>query len=166
MLLLCVFVLRCSSTIAAQPSTLSPPNGSTIPLYFASIRGAGFVGHTAGGGNIATSTNILVIRSNYDLEELECHVHDRIRAFRDMTAFGLAKFGALVIIMEAGIYKGIGVIPNTGSVWNPTVGMLSIEEQGDITIIGRGEAILHCGFNVIRSWNIVLQSVRVCKHAR
>lgn len=131
----------------------------STPVGFAAIDGDGFTGPTTGGGNIKTSTNILIVNGNDDFEELVRHLYDRIRAYRNKADFGRAKYAPLVVIMEEGVYTGTGSLSGTGSVWSPSTGMFSIEEQADLTIIGRGDAVLKFGFNVKRSWNIIFRNL-------
>jgi pectate lyase len=131
----------------------------SVPVGFAAVSGDGFTGPTTGGGDVIGATNVLVVNGNNDFEELVRHLYDRGRAYKNKADNGRAKYAPLVVIMEEGIYTGTGTLSGAGSTWSPGTGMFAIEEQGDLTIIGRGNVVLNFGFNVKRSWNIIFRNL-------
>jgi pectate lyase len=127
------------------------------PIGFASIDGDNFNGPTNGGGDIATSVNIVYINGISEFTKLVTLLYDRIKAYKYKDDYLSAKYAPLIIVLEEDIYPETDEIPNTGSVWGNS--MLTIQEQGDLTIIGRGNVVLNFGINVKRSWNIIIRNI-------
>lgn len=60
----------------------------------------------------------------------------------------------LVIVFMPGVYpEGT----STSSAWGNH--MMTVQEQGDLTIIGKGNVTLKFGFNIKRSWNILIRNI-------
>ncbi len=128
-----------------------------VPVGFASVAGDGFAGPVTGGGNLLLTANVVSIKGPAEFQRLVYLLYDRIKAYKYKADNGTARYAPLIVILEEGIYPEAGEVPNSGSVWGNS--MLSVEEQGDLTIIGRGEVILHFGINVKRSRNILLRNL-------
>jgi pectate lyase len=127
------------------------------PVGFASVNGDGFTGPVTGGGEPATSSNVVTIHGPAEFRKLVYLLYDRHKAYRNKADFGTAKYAPLVIILEGGIYPEAAEVPQSGSIWGNS--MLAIQEQGDLTIIGRGDVVLQFGINVKRSWNTIIRNI-------
>jgi pectate lyase len=142
--------------LSQEPDSSIVPDWSE-PLGFASIDGDNFKGPTTGGGEISTADNIVYINGLSEFTKLVTLLYDRIKAYKNKSDYLSAKYAPLIIVLEEGVYTESGDIPNTGSVWGNS--MLTIQEQGDLTIMGRGNVVLNFGINVKRSWNILIRNI-------
>ncbi len=127
------------------------------PVGFASVDGDGFSGPVTGGGDALTSSNVVTINGPGEFPKLVYLLYDRIKAYKNQSGNGTARYAPLVIILEEGIYREAAEVPNSGSVWGNS--MLAIQEQGDLTVIGRGDVVLNFGINVKRSWNVLIRNI-------
>ena len=127
------------------------------PVGFASIGGDGYAGPVTGGGEPATSSNVVTITGPAEFPKLVYLIYDRNKAYRNKADYGTAKYAPLVLILEEGVYPEAAEVPNSGSIWGNS--MLAIQEQGDLTIIGRGDVVLNFGINVKRSWNVIIRNI-------
>lgn len=127
------------------------------PVGFAAVSGDGFTGPTTGGGDYHTSTNIVTINGIGEFQKLVYLLYDRIRAYKNKANYGTAKYAPLIIVFEEGVYPETGSVANSGSVWGNS--MLAVENQGDITFIGRGNVVLNFGINIKRSYNIIIRNI-------
>lgn len=147
---------RLSRIQKLESDTNNLPDWSEL-IGFASIDGDNFTGPTTGGGYIATSVNIVYINGISEFTKLVTLLYERIKAYKNKSDNLSAKYAPLIIVLEENIYPETAEIPNTGSVWGNS--MLTIQEQGDLTIIGRGNVVLNFGINVKRSWNILIRNI-------
>jgi pectate lyase len=127
------------------------------PVGFASITADNFTGPTTGGGTLSTSTNIVTIKGPGEFPKLVTLLYDRIKAYKNKADYLTAKYAPLIIILKEDVYPETSTVANTGSVWGNS--MLSIQDQGDITIIGYGQPTLNFGINVKRSYNVILRNL-------
>lgn len=128
------------------------PDWST-PVGFASINGDNFTGPVTGGGNSDT----VYIYGPSEFTKLVTLLYDRIKAYKNKSDYLSARYAPLTIVLEEGLYPDTTDIANTGSVWGNS--MLAIQDQGEITIIGKGEVILNFGINVKRSYNVLIRNI-------
>ncbi len=63
----------------------------------------------------------------------------------------------LTIVLEEGIYDGSGVSGDAGKVFSNN--MLTVQEQGDISILGKGNVQCKFGINIKRSYNIIIRNL-------
>lgn len=150
-----------SEKIWTVKTSLIDPSVANIdfltPVGFAAISGDGFTGPTTGGGDYHASTNVVTINGIGEFSKLVYLLYDRIRAYKNKANYGTAKYAPLIIVLEDGVYPQTGLVPNSGSVWGNS--MLSVENQGDITIIGRGNVVLNFGINIKRSYNVIIRNI-------
>lgn len=132
------------------------------PVGFASVvTGAGtynyttetFFGPTTGGQH---AEDTLWINGPSEFDKLAKHLYDRNRAYRNASqSFGSnAQKAPLVIVLKEGVYPEGS---SSSSAWGNH--MMTIQEQGDLTIIGQGNVVLNWGFNIKRSWNILIRNI-------
>lgn len=127
------------------------------PVGFASVSGDGFAGAVTGGGHLLGSDNIVYINGPADFEKLVILLYDRKKAYKNKADFQTARYAPLIVILSEGVYPEAGAVANTGSVWGNS--MLAIEEQGDLTIVGKGNVVLKFGINVKRSYNVLIRNL-------
>ncbi len=147
----------CHGTVKEVSAASDDEPDWSEPLGFASIDGDNFTGPTTGGGSLLTSNNIVYIDGPSEFAKLVTLLYDRIKAYKNKSDYQSAKYAPLIIVLEEDVYTETGDIPNTGSVWGNS--MLAIQDQGDLTIIGRGDVILNFGINVKRSYNILIRNI-------
>jgi pectate lyase len=118
-------------------------------IGFASATGDGFTGPTTGGDAvIAGRTNAVVyINGPAEFGKLCEILQQRIR-------YKTYSNNPLTIVLEAGTYTGAG---GKESVWGNS--MLTIQEQENLTIIGRKNVIFNFGINVKRSSNLIIRNI-------
>jgi len=63
----------------------------------------------------------------------------------------------LIIVLEPGVYDGSGVTGDGAKQFSNN--MLTIQEQGDISIIGKGNVQCKFGINVKRAYNIIIRNI-------
>ncbi len=162
----------------ASPETITMTSNKTVmatftgtgvnvdfetPIGFASVvTGSGTYNHTTAtffgpttGGQDASDT--LWINGPADFDKFAKHLYDRMRAYKNSSqkwSSNAAK-APLVIVLKEGVYPA--GTSEEGSVWGNH--MMTIQEQGDLTIIGKGNVVLNWGFNVKRSWNILFRNL-------
>ncbi len=142
-----------NKTVTATFTGGVSPDFST-PVGFASVvttEYARFNGPTTGGQN---SADTLWVNGEADFNKLTILLYDRIRAYKNQVNNGTARFAPLTIILKAGTYTGSGP---SASVFNNH--MLTIEDQGDLTIMGESNVVLNFGINIKRSWNILIRNI-------
>ncbi len=111
---------------------------------FASITADNFTGPTTGG---STSTDTVFIKGPTEFGKLCQVLQDRIK-------YKAYSSNPLTIVLEEGTYTGAG---GQLSVWANS--MLTIQEQGNLTIIGRKNVIFNFGINVKRSFNLIIRNI-------
>lgn len=111
---------------------------------FASITGDNFTGPTTGG---TLGTDTVFIKGPTEFPKLCQLLQDRIK-------YKTYHNRPLTIVLEEGIYTGANGI--TASWANS---MLTIQEQADLTIIGRKNVVFNFGINIKRSWNIIIRNI-------
>ena len=118
---------------------------------FASVTADGFTGPTTGGAaQISGRTNDTVyINGPSEFARLCDILQKRIR-------YRFYSNNPLTIVLEAGVYTGAGGVE---SVWAND--MLTVQEQENLTIIGRKGVILNFGINLKRSSNIVIRNLTI-----
>jgi pectate lyase len=124
-------------------------NSDTTPDFtkvvgFAAVTADNFTGPTIGGG---TNGDTVVIHGPSEFGLLCQLLYNRIK-------YKYYSNRPLTIILDEGVYDGTG---GTGSVWGNS--MLTIQEQGDLTILGRKNVVFKFGINVKRSWNIIIRNI-------
>lgn len=119
------------------------------PIGFASITADGFTGPTTGGNTngIGLNKDTVYINGPAQFNVLCQILYDRIR-------YKFRNNNPLTIVLEQGTYTGTGGIT---SVWANA--MLTIQEQANLTIIGRRNVILNFGINIKRSSNIIIRNI-------
>ncbi len=140
-----------------QPATLLISISPDVPAGFASATGDGWGSGVTGGGKIGESDNIVTISGPQEFARLVTLLYDRRKAYKIKADNNTARYVPLVIILNEGTYPDQGPVSNTGSTWGNS--MLAIEEQGDISIVGKGNVILNFGINVKRSYNILIRNL-------
>ena len=118
-------------------------------IGFASITGDGFTGPTSGGAaQITGKTNDTVyINGPAEFAKLCKILQDRIN-------YKNYKINPLTIVLEPGVYTGVGGVE---SVWANA--MLTIQDQANLTIIGRKNVTLNFGINIKRGYNILIRNI-------
>jgi pectate lyase len=140
-------------TVQTKPENID----FSLPVGFASITADDFTGPTTGGGTLNTSSNVVIINGPDEFTKLVTLLYDRIKAYKNKADYLTAKYAPLIIILKENVYPELATIANTGSVWGNS--MLSIQDQGDLTIIGYGKPTLHFGINVKRSYNVIIRNL-------
>lgn len=125
-----------------------------LPVGFASVvttEYANFNGPTTGGQN---ATDTLWINGPSDFNTLATALYNRNRAYKYNRVENDMKPAPLVIVFKEGVYpEGV----SSSSAWGNH--MMTIQEQGDLTLIGQGNVVLNWGFNIKRSWNIIIRNL-------
>ncbi len=118
---------------------------------FASMTADTFTGPTTGGGaQISGRTNDTVyVNGPAEFAKLCTILQKRIK-------YKTYSNNPLTIVLEAGVYTGSGGIE---SVWANQ--MLTIQEQENLTIIGRKNVTLNFGINVKRSSNLIIRNISI-----
>lgn len=117
---------------------------------FASVTGDGFTGPTTGGGAVIAgrSNDVVYINGPSEFAKLCEILYKRIR-------YKYYSNNPLTIVLEAGTYTDVA--SNGFSVWGNH--MLTIQEQENLTIIGRKNVVLNFGINIKRSSNIIIRNI-------
>jgi pectate lyase len=63
----------------------------------------------------------------------------------------------VIIVLEPGVWDGSGVTGDGTKVYANN--MLTIQEQGDITLLGKGQVQCKFGINIKRSYNIIIRNI-------
>lgn len=121
------------------------------PVGFASANGDGFNGPTTGGDAVVPgfTNKIIYINGPAEFNKLAQTLYNRIR-YKYMDA------SPLTIVLEEGVYQDVALSPAI-SVWGNH--MLDIQEQSNLTIIGRKNVVFKFGINVKRSSNIIIRNI-------
>ncbi len=116
---------------------------------FASITADGFTGPTTGGEAIIAgrSKDVVYINGPSEFGKL-CEILQKRIKYKTYSN------NPLTIVLEAGTYTGAG---GKESVWGNS--MLTIQEQENLTIIGRKNVIFNFGINVKRSSNLIIRNI-------
>lgn len=120
--------------------------GSTYTDY-----GFSFSGPVTGGQN---ATDTLRVNGQSDFDMLAWHLYYRNRAYRGLSGTNGVTATPLVIVFQTGVYEE-GT--SSSSAWGNH--MLTVQEQGDLTIIGEPGVVLKFGLNIKRSWNILIRNI-------
>lgn len=104
------------------------------------------------GGQGATDT--LWVRGPADFDSLAWKLLYRNRAYRTGNPQNGMRRAPLVIVFKEGVYPA-GV--SGSSAWGN--GMLTVQEQADLTIMGEKNVVLNFGLNIKRSWNILIRNL-------
>lgn len=104
------------------------------------------------GGQQATDT--LWVNGPTDFDMLAWHLYYRNRAYKGQDNTNGVTATPLVIVFKPGIYEE-GT--SSSSAWGNH--MLTVQEQGDLTIIGEENVVLKFGLNIKRSWNILIRNL-------
>ena len=120
--------------------------GSTYPDY-----GHNFSGPVTGGQN---ATDTLWVNGPDDFDMLAWHLYYRNRAYRGLSGTNGVTANPQVIVLKEGVYEE-GT--SASSAWGNS--MLTVQEQGDLTIIGEHNVVLKFGLNIKRSWNILIRNI-------
>ncbi|MDQ8004394.1 MAG: DUF5018 domain-containing protein [Pedobacter sp.] len=119
------------------------------PVGFASVTADGFTGPTTGGDAVTgLPKKVVYINGPSEFNKLCEILYNRIR-YKYMDA------SPLTIVLEPGVYPAVG--SNGFSVWGNH--MLDIQEQANLTIIGRKNVVLKFGINIKRSHNIIIRNI-------
>ena len=111
---------------------------------FASVTADNFTGPTTGG---SLSKDTVFINGPSEFGKLCQVLQDRIR-------YKAYSSNPLTIVLEEGTYTGAG---GQLSVWANE--MLTVQEQANLTIIGRKNVVLKFGINLKRSSNIIIRNI-------
>ncbi len=120
------------------------------PIGFASISADGFTGPVTGGNTdgVGTGKDTVYINGPAEFNKLCQILYDRIR-------YKYRNNNPLTIVLEPGVYPAVG--SNGISVWGNH--MLDIQEQANLTLIGRKNVTLNFGINIKRSHNIIIRNI-------
>lgn len=135
--------------------TNSPAIDFTKPVGFASINTGStypaFNSMVTGGQN---AKDTFWVNGMSDFDALAWRLYYRNRAYKLGTSQNGVPKAPLVIVFKTGVYpEGV----SASSAWGNS--MLTIQEQGDLTIIGEPGVVLNFGLNVKRSWNILIRNL-------
>ncbi|HSK13473.1 MAG TPA: pectinesterase family protein, partial [Phnomibacter sp.] len=135
--------------------TNSPQLNFEQPVGFASVNTGAtypdFNGSVTGGQN---ATDTFWVNGPADFDALAWRLYYRNRAYRLGTIQNGVPKAPLVIVFKEGVYpEGT----SSSSAWGNS--MMTIQEQGDLTIIGEKNVVLKWGFNIKRSWNIIIRNI-------
>ncbi len=121
------------------------------PVGFASVTADGFIGPTTGGDAVVPgfTNKIIYINGPAEFNKFAQTLYNRIR-YKYMDA------SPLTIVLEPGVYEDVALSPSI-SVWGNH--MLDIQEQANLTIIGRKNVVFKFGINVKRSQNIIIRNI-------
>jgi len=111
---------------------------------FASVSADNFIGPTTG-GTLGTDTVFIHGPSEFPIF---------CQTLQDRIKYKSYHNRPLTIVLEEGVYTGVNGI--TASWANS---MLTIQEQADLTIIGRKNVVFNFGINIKRSWNIIIRNI-------
>ena len=144
---------------ANKTVTASFTNSATInfesPIGFASVNTGStypdFNGPVTGGQN---ATDTFWVNGQGDFDALAWHLYYRNRAYKNLSGTNGVPKAPLVIVFKPGIYNE-GT--SSSSAWGNH--MMTVQEQGDLTIIGQGIVTLKFGLNLKRSWNILVRNI-------
>jgi pectate lyase len=118
-------------------------------IGFASIGGDGFSGPTTGGAAIlAGKTNDTVYVNGPSEFAKFCKI------LQDRISYKTYSSNPLTIVLEEGVYTGEN---GAETVWANS--MLTIQDQANITIIGRRNVTLNFGINIKRSYNVLIRNI-------
>jgi pectate lyase len=144
-----------NKTVTATFTSASINIDFEVPIGFASVNTGStypdFNGPTTGGQH---AQDTLWVNGPGDFDMLANHLYYRNRAYKNLSGTNGVPKAPLVIVFKEGVYpEGT----SSSSAWGNS--MMTIQEQGDLTIIGQGEVVLNFGFNIKRSWNILIRNL-------
>ena len=146
--------MTANKTVSASFSN-SPQIDFDTPVGFASVNtGAtypNFNGPVTGGQH---AVDTFWVNGPADFDALAWRLYYRNRAYNIGTPQNGVPKAPLVIVFKEGVYpEGT----SSSSAWGNS--MMTIQEQGDLTIIGQKNVVLKWGFNIKRSWNILIRNI-------
>ncbi len=146
--------LLCFVFVSLHTTAQTTPDFET-PVGFASVNTGTtypeFNGPVTGGQN---ATDTFWVNGPADFDALAWRLYYRNRAYRNLSGTNGVPKAPLVIVFMPGVYpEGT----STSSAWGNH--MMTVQEQGDLTIIGKGNVTLKFGFNIKRSWNILIRNI-------
>ncbi|OMP30966.1 DUF5018 domain-containing protein [Mangrovimonas sp. DI 80] len=130
-----------------------------IPVGFASVDTGteyqnydfSFNGPVSGGQGAADT---LWVNGPDDFDMLAWHLYYRNRAYKGLSGTNGVTATPEVIVFTEGVYEE-GT--SDSSAWGNH--MLTVQEQGDLTIIGEQNVVLKFGLNIKRSWNVLIRNL-------
>ncbi|WMI69642.1 DUF5018 domain-containing protein [Mangrovimonas sp. YM274] len=130
-----------------------------VPVGFASVdTGAEYQNYDfsfngpVNGGQGAADT--LWVNGPDDFDMLAWHLYYRNRAYKGLSGTNGVSATPEVIVFTEGVYEE-GT--SDSSAWGNH--MLTVQEQGDLTIIGEQNVVLKFGLNIKRSWNVLIRNL-------
>jgi pectate lyase len=149
-------VMNANRSVTAAFSGNTTINFAT-PIGFASVNTGStypnFNGSVTGGQN---ATDTFWVNGAADFDALAWRLYYRNRAYNIGTPQNGVPKAPLVIAFRPGIYpEGT----STSTAWGNH--MMTVQEQGDLTIIGQGNVVLKFGLNIKRSWNILIRNISI-----
>jgi pectate lyase len=147
-------VMDANKSVTATFTNSASINFET-PIGFASVNTGStypeFNGPVTGGQN---AVDTFWVNSPADFDALAWRLYYRNRAYKNLSGTNGVPKAPLVIAFKPGVYpEGT----STSSAWGNN--MMTIQEQGDLTIIGQSGVVLKWGFNIKRSWNILIRNI-------
>jgi pectin methylesterase-like acyl-CoA thioesterase/pectate lyase len=147
-------VMNANKTVNAAFSNSSGINFD-VPIGFATVNTGStypeFNGSVTGGQN---AVDTFWVNGPADFDALAWRLYYRNRAYKNGTPENGVPKAPLVIVFKEGVYpEGT----SSSSAWGNS--MMTIQEQGDLTIIGQKNVVLKFGFNIKRSWNILIRNI-------
>ncbi len=125
------------------------------PVGFASVQTGStypeFNGKVTGGQHAADT---FWVNGMADFDALAWRLYYRNRAYKTGTPQNGVPKAPLVIVFKEGVYPEGA---SSSSAWGNS--MMTVQEQGDLTIIGQKNVVLKWGFNIKRSWNIIIRNL-------
>ncbi len=146
--------MSANKTVGASFSNSSQINFEN-PVGFASVNTGStypdFNGKVTGGQNAADT---FWVNGMADFDALAWRLYYRNRAYRIGSPQNGVPKAPLVIVFKEGVYtEGT----SSSSAWGNS--MMTVQEQGDLTIIGEKNVVIKWGFNLKRSWNIIIRNI-------
>jgi len=83
--------------------------------------------------------------------------NDLCQALYERINYKYAENKPVIFVLEPGVYDGSGVSGDATKVFSNN--MLTIQEQGDVSIIGKDNVQCKFGINVKRSYNIIIRNI-------
>lgn len=146
--------MNTNKTVGASFSNSSQINFEN-PVGFASVNTGStypdFNNKVTGGQN---AVDTFWVNGMADFDALAWRLYYRNRAYKMGSPQNGVPKAPLVIVFKEGVYtEGT----STSSAWGNS--MMTVQEQGDLTIIGQKNVVLKWGFNIKRSWNIIIRNI-------
>ena len=146
--------MNTNKTVGASFSNSSQINFEN-PVGFASVNTGStypdFNNKVTGGQN---AVDTFWVNGMADFDALAWRLYYRNRAYKMGSPQNGVPKAPLVIVFKEGVYtEGV----SASSAWGNS--MMTVQEQGDLTIIGQKNVVLKWGFNIKRSWNIIIRNI-------